>query len=177
MIEWKDHEHEAKELVALHDHPLLLAFKNCRILKFFKTHNMSRQAKLQEYLVGKWEPEIRAFQIGVHTLETELEDLYFITGLSKRVAPVIMSGHRNMEETMSDYISSYCVFGTSKSSDKIPIKAVTNMHLRTILFTIARAFGSTGSHSVMKAQMTYALGCIEPRVFNWCQSLLTNLCD
>jgi len=28
MIEWKEREHEAEELVALHDRPTLLAFQN-----------------------------------------------------------------------------------------------------------------------------------------------------
>jgi len=82
-----------------------------------------------------------------------------------------------VEKTTSDYISTYCVAGMSKSSGRILIKAVINMPLQTILFTIARDFSSTGSHSAMKTQMTYAIECTKPRVFNWCQGLLTNLCD
>jgi len=177
MIEWKEREHEAEELAAFHDCPSILALKNCGLLKLFKTHYMHCQARLLEYLIGKWDPEIRAFLIGVHTLEIELEDLYFIMGLSKRGAPVVMSGHRNVEETTTDYISTHYVAGMSKTSGKIPIKAVVNMPLCTIIFTIARTFGSTGSHHAMKAQMTYAIECTEPRVFNWCEGLLTNLRD
>jgi len=81
----------------------------------------------------------------------------------------VMSGQRNgMEETTNDYIHSHYVVGTMKTSGKIPIPAVTNMPLHTILFTIVRDFGSMGSHSATKAQMTYALQCTEPQVFNWC---------
>jgi len=90
---------------------------------------------------------------------------------------MVMSGHPNVEETTPDYISTYCVVGMGKKSGKIPIKEVLNMPLHTIFFTIARAFGSTGSHHATKAQMTYVIKCTEPRVFNWCEGLLTNLRD
>jgi len=138
---------------------------------------MRRQARLLEYLVGKWDPEIQAFRIGLHILKIDLEEILFITGLSKRGSHVIMSGHKNVEETTADYIATYCVSDTDKKSGKISIKEVTNMPLRTILFTIVRDFGSTSSHHATKAQMTYALECIEPRVFNWCEGSLVKLQD
>lgn len=177
MIEWKEIEHEAEELVALHDHPSLLALWNCGLLKFFKTHSMRRQARLLEYLVERWDPEIQAFQIGLHTLEIELEDIYFITGLSKRGATMNMSGHKNVEETIADYIATHCIAGTGKKSGNISIKDMVNMPLQTIIFTIVKAFDSNGSHHATKAQMTYAIECNELIVFNWCGGLLTNLHD
>lgn len=126
----------------------------------------------------KWNPEIQDFQIGAHTLEIDIKDLYFIIGLSKRGALVLMSGKRTyVEETMNDYIHEYCVPGTTKKSGRISILIVTNMPLRTIMFTIVRDFGSTVSHSATKAQMTYALECVEPRVFNWCEGLQINIHD
>jgi len=88
-----------------------------------------------------------------------------------------MSVQKNVEETTTDYISTYCVARTSKKSGNISIKDMVNMPLRTILFTIARAFGNTSSHHATKGQMTYAIECTEPRVFNWCGGLLTNLHD
>lgn len=98
--------------------------------------------------------------------------------ISKRGAPVVMSGQRNvMEEAMFDYITTYYIAGIGKSTGKVMITVVKNMPLCTILFTIVRDFGSMESHSATKAHMTYAIECIEPRVFNWCQGLLTNICD
>lgn len=113
---------------------------------------MRRQAGLLEYLVSKWDPVIRAFQIELHTLEVEVEDLYFISGLSKRGAPVVISRKMNdFEETTNNYIYIHCVVGTTKTSGKIHITTVTNMPLRIILFTIMRAFESTGSHPATKS--------------------------
>ena len=68
---------------------------------------MWRQVRLLEYLVGKWDPVIQAFRIGLHVLEIDLEDIYFITRLSKRGIPMSASGHRNVEETTIDYITTY----------------------------------------------------------------------
>jgi len=111
-------------------------------------------------------------------LEIDIEDIYFITGLSKRGAPVVMSGQRNdVEETMDGYIREYCAPGIVKKSGRAFIPAVMDIPLRTILFSVVRAFGSLGAHSTTKAQMTYALECVEPRVFNWCEGLRTNLHD
>lgn len=77
-----------------------------------------------------------------------------------------MSGHKNVEETTANYITTYCAARTGNKSGKIPIKDMVNMPLRNILFTIARAFGSTGYHHATKAHMTYAIECTEPTVFN-----------
>lgn len=128
---------------------------------------MCRQSTLLDYMVQKWDPEIQAFQIGVHTLEIDIEDIYFIIGLSKRGAPMVMSGQRNdVEETMDDYIHEYCAPGIMKKSGRASIPTVMDMPLRTILFSVVRAFGSLGAHYSTKVQMTYALECVEPRVFN-----------
>lgn len=76
----------------------------------------------------------------MHTLDIELEDIYFNISLSKSEAIVVMSVHRNVEETTTNYITTYYVVGMGNKSKKIMIKDVVNMSLRTILFTIARAF-------------------------------------
>jgi len=100
--------------------------------------------RLLKYLVGKWDPEIQYFRIGIHILKIDLVDIYFITGLSKRGSPVSMSGHKNVKETTNDYITSHCRADTKKKSGNIPIKEVMNIPLHIIFFTISRVFGSTG---------------------------------
>jgi len=62
-----------------------------------------------------------------------------------------------------------------KKADRASILAVTDVVLHTILFTITRVFGSLGAHATTKAQMAYAVECMEPRVFNWCEGLQTNM--
>lgn len=76
---------------------------------------------------------------------------------------------------MDHFISTFCVPGTQKKAGRVPIPAVTDVVLRTVLLTITRAFGSLGAHAATKAQMAYAVECLEPRVFNWCEGLRTNM--
>ena len=92
MIEWKEREHEATEMVALHNPTCIQELRNCGLLKLFRTHNMRKQVGLLDRIVHMWDPDLRVFQVGNHVLEIEIEDIYFVTGLSKRGAPVAMSG-------------------------------------------------------------------------------------
>ena len=76
---------------------------------------------------------------------------------------------------MDHYIHQFCAPGTKKKAGRAPITTVTNIVLHTVLLTISRAFGSLGAHVATKAYMVYAVECMEPRVFNWCEGLRTNL--
>lgn len=46
------------------------------------------------------------------------------------------------------------------------------MPLRTIIFTIVKVAGSVTLHLVNISYMQYALECLEPTVFNWCEAIL-----
>ena len=87
-----------------------------------------------------------------------------------------ISGQRSdIEHTMDHYIRLFCAPSTQKKAGRAPIPAITDIVLRTVLLTITRAFGSLGAHAATKAQMVYAVECLEPRVFNWCEGLRTNM--
>ena len=89
---------------------------------------------------------------------------------------MVMSGQRSdVEHTMDYYISHHCVARTKKKGGRASILAVIDVVLRTILFIVTREFGSLGAHTMTKAQMTYAIECTEPRVFNWCEGLRINM--
>jgi len=75
MIEWKEREHEAEEMEALHGPPTLNALRNCGLFKFFKTHSMRRWALLLNSLVGILNVDLQAFCVGSHVLEIDLEDV------------------------------------------------------------------------------------------------------
>ena len=152
MIKWKEREHEAIEMEALHSPVCIQALRNYGLLKFFCTHNMRKQVGLLDRLVHMWDPDLQVFQVGSHILEIEIEDIYFITRLSKRAAQVVMSGQRSdVEHTMDYYIRHHCVAGTENKGGRASILAVTDMVLRTILFTVTRAFCSLGAHAVTKS--------------------------
>ena len=51
MLEWKEREHEAAEMAALHNLGCIQALQDCGLLKFFRTHNMRKQVSLLEQIV------------------------------------------------------------------------------------------------------------------------------
>lgn len=142
---------------ALHDLPTLLASINCQLLNFFKTRSMRIHACLLQYMIRKWDLDIQAFRVGLHILEINLKDIYFLTGLSKWGIAVSMSSHWNTKETTNHYISQYCVVRTQRKSEKILINDVANQPLKTIIFNSSRVFGSMGAHHATKSQIIYAL--------------------
>ena len=148
------------KMEALHSLVCIQALRNYGLLKFFHTHNMRKQVGLLDRLVHMWDLDLQVFQVGSHIREIEIEDIYFITGLSKWGAPVVMSGQRSdVEHTMDYYIRQHCVARTEKRGGRASILAVTDVVLHTILFTVTREFCSLGAHEVTKAQMTYAIEC------------------
>lgn len=113
------------------------------------------------------------FQIRVKSIPLTIVDIYFLTGLSRRGAPISLSGSARGGESVRDYIRRYCREGSQPSKDgKINIRDVTNRSLRTILFTFARMAGSAALHVANRSYMQYVVECLEPKVFNWCDTIL-----
>jgi len=102
-----------------------------------------------------------------------VEDIYFLTSLSRRGAPLSLSDSACGGESVRDYIRRYCREGSQLSRDgKISIRDVTNRSLMTILFTFARLASSAALHLANRFYMQYALECLKPKVFNWCDAVL-----
>ena len=136
MVEWREREHGDDDDVALQDVNTLLELKQCGLLKYFMTQCMRKQTALLDLIVHMWDVNDQAFHVGPHMLRLELEDIYFLTGLSKRGAPLVLSSPRPSEYSTEDYIDTFCREGTRKVSGKIPIKNEEDRCLRNILFTI-----------------------------------------
>jgi hypothetical protein len=51
-----------------------------------------------------WDSEQQVFHVGVHVLSLDIEDIYFLTGLSRRGARVTLTGGRGGGFPMSEYI-------------------------------------------------------------------------
>jgi hypothetical protein len=45
---------------------------------------------LLDHLIRMWDINDQLFHVGPHTLDIEMEDIYFLTGLSKWGAPIIL---------------------------------------------------------------------------------------
>ena len=83
-----------------------------------------------------WNLEKQYFDVGAHILTVEVEDIYFLTGLSRRGAPISLIGSHGGYINTRELIDRQCAPGIGTLGKKIPIKAVTNRALRTILFTM-----------------------------------------
>ena len=68
---------------------------------------MKSNVWLLEMLVNYWELEEDCFMI-------EVEDIYFITGLSRRGDPVDLHSKPLGGLTVDDYVHVYCVEGSKK---------------------------------------------------------------
>ena len=113
------------------------------------------------------------FQIRGKSIPLTIVDIYFLTGLSRRGAPISLSDSARGGESVRDYIRRYCREGSQLSKDnKIIIRDVTDRSLRTILFTFGRMAGGAALHVANRSYMQYALECLELKVFNWCDAIL-----
>ena len=71
-------------------------------------------------------------------LTIEVEDIYFLIGLSIWGAPISLTGSHGGDITTQELINRHCIPGTRMSRKKIPIKAVMDDPLCTVLFTMHR---------------------------------------
>ena len=128
---------------------------------------MRKQINLLQYLLDAWDPTNQVSQIKEKYIPLTVEDIYFLTGLSRCGAPLSLSGSTRGGESVRDYIPQFCRDGSQLSRDgKISIQDVTDRSLRTILFTFTRLVGSVALHLANRSYMQYALECLEPKVFN-----------
>ena len=145
-------------MIALHDPVTVNALRNCGLLKFFRISSMRHQINLLQYLLDAWDPTSQVFQIRDKYIPLTVVDIYFLIGLSRRGAPISLSGSARGGESVRDYICRYCKDGSQPSKDgKINIRDVTDESLRTILFTFARVAGSVALHVANRSYMQYAL--------------------
>ena len=124
-----------------------------------------------------WEPDSQRFLVGDQLLDIEIDNIYFLTGLSRRGERVEFGGRGGGRESVDSYIRDLCVEGTCRQGGKLPIQHVTNIPLSTILYTVTRIAGSTSAHLASKSQVLTSIRVTEGVVFDWCSGLLANLKD
>lgn len=175
MLEWREREHEEDDVIAINDPGTVFSLRECGLLKIFRILGMRAQLMLLEYLVHMWDVDQWVFHVGVHTLSLDMEDIYFLTGLSRRGYHATLTEGRGDRLPMSEYVHQYCVPKAERIKDKVAIWGVQNLTLRTILFTIACMVGSATPHMALQSYFQYAIECIEPWVFNWSDAVLCSM--
>jgi hypothetical protein len=130
---------------------------------------------LLQYLIGLWDDAEQSFRIGPHMLEIEMDDVYFLTGLSRRGVPILLSGHRATPQPTEAYVVEHCIPVSRLVGGRIVIKFVRDLSLRSVLFSITKLAGSTNAHLASKSQFSYAIQFLEPILFNWSAWFLRNV--
>jgi hypothetical protein len=151
VLEWREREHEEDNEIARNHPPSIASLRNCGLLKYFRIPDMRSQVRLLEYLVRMWDPDQQVFHVGVHTLSLDIEDIYFLTGLSWWGYYVSLNGSRGGGLPMSEYYHLHCVPEVERKKGKVSIWGVQDLTLHTILFTIARMAGSSSPHMALQS--------------------------
>jgi hypothetical protein len=151
VLEWREREHEDDNSTAKNHPQTIAALRYCGLLKYFYIPGMRAQVRLLEHLVRMWDPDQQVFNVDAHTLTIDIEDIYFLTGLSRRGSYVILTGTHRGGMKMSEYCREYCVPEVEREKGKVAIWRVTDITHQTILFTIARMEGSVTPHMALQS--------------------------
>ena len=142
MVIWKEITRDNDDAFTERNAGCISALRDCGLLKFFWTPSMVSHERLLEHILQMWNPEQQYFKVGAHILMVEVEEIYFLTGLLRQGAPISLTGSHGGDITTRELIDRHCTPGTGTSGKKIPIRAVTDRALRTILFTMQRVVKS-----------------------------------
>ena len=83
-----------------------------------------------------WNMEQQYFKVGSHILKIEVEDIYFLIGLSRWGSPISLAGSHGGDITTQVSIDCHCIPRTRTSGKKIAIKEAMDGPLRILLFTM-----------------------------------------
>ena len=131
VLEWREREHEDMDQEALQDAPTMNVLCQSGLLKFLCASPMRLNVRLLEFLINYWDHDLGMSDLQGEFLEVTSEDVYFISGLSRRGAPVNLKGTDRGSDLLSvhNYIDIYYETGTQKRSSCIPIVHIHNFPL------------------------------------------------
>ena len=107
------------------------------------------------------------------SLSVEVEDIYFITGLSRRGEIVNLRAHGvGGGITIDEYISIYCLLDIENVGIQVPLNVIQNLGLKVIVLVLGRIVGLTYLHQAPRPLMFYAVEHMRPTIYDWSTSLL-----
>ena len=84
VLEWREREHGDVEEAVRADLMAQQALRACGLYKFWCLGGLRAKPGLLQMLVDYWDLDSESFQIDGMSITIEVEDIYFITGLSRR---------------------------------------------------------------------------------------------
>jgi hypothetical protein len=97
---------------------------------------MQAQPRLLNVLVDYWNLDAEAFMLEGQSLVPTVEDIYFLTGLSRRGEPVNFWTFPGGPHNIAELIGLYCSADTDHSRTQVPIRNITNLSLQVTVFLI-----------------------------------------
>ena len=157
VLEWREREHGNVEEAVWGDLMAQQALRACGLYKFWCLGSLRAKPRLLQMLVDYWDPDSESFQIDGMSLTIEVEDVYFITGLSRWVEVVsLWSRGPRGGLTIDEYISMYCYPNMEKVGSQIPTNSIQVLGLKAILLTLGRIAGLASLHQASRPLMFYA---------------------
>jgi hypothetical protein len=83
-VHWREREHEDFDFLVSEDPAAVIVLAQCGLLKLFQCLFMRAQPRLLNALVDYYHPDVEAFILEGKLLNPTIEDIYFLTGLSRR---------------------------------------------------------------------------------------------
>jgi hypothetical protein len=171
-VHWREREHEDIDVLVDEDPDALVALLQCGLLKFFHCPFMRAQPRLLNALVDYWHPDAEAFMLEGQSLAPMTEDIYFLTGLSRRGEPVNFCTFPSGPHNISELIGLHCEADTNRTSSQVPIRKISNLSLKVIVLLIGWITGSASLHQASRAHMNCAVQCLNAQIFDWSTTLL-----
>jgi hypothetical protein len=167
VLEWREREHEEVDAAMERDPRVQMALRRCGLYKFWTLKGMRAQVRLLQMLVNHWDPDTKAFNLDGQPFRIEVEDIYFLIGLSRRGEVVNLKARgagsgMNIEE----YIATHCIAGTKKVESQLLIRAINNLSLKIIVLVLTRITGSISLHQASRPLMFYLVECLRPTVYD-----------
>jgi hypothetical protein len=135
-VHWREREHEEVNELVGEDRNAMATLMQCGLLNFFLCPFMWAQPRLLNALVGYWHPDVETFMLEGYSLVPTVEDIYFLTGLSRRGEPVNFRTFPTGPHNIAEFIGLYCTIDTDRSSTQVPISKITNLLLQAIVLII-----------------------------------------
>ena len=109
-------------------------------------------------------------------LTIEVEDIYFITGLSRSGEVVnLHSRGPGGGLTIDEHIAVYYFLDMEKVGSQIQTNSIQVLGLKAILLALGRIAGLASLHQASRPLMLYAVECMRPTVYDWSIVLLSNM--
>ena len=113
-------------------------------------------------LVDYWDPNSESFHIDEMSLSIEVEDIYFIIGLSRQGEMVNLQSHgQGGGLTIDEYIAVYCFPETEKVGSQILTNPIKILGSKAILLALGRIAGLDSLHQDSWPMMFYVVEYVD----------------